>query len=328
MSKTFLTLFILLTCLSCQVFAAADSEQTEPVVTPKSDDAGSTSNAPAIKLKKPKSLEYFYQADVAHYFNPDEVKTLLAGDTEFNVLFQDDMTGRPRGVALLIPDWSQGASSSRGLDFLRTNLPNYGWVTLSMSVPDSHLPVFDTGPVKSPDADKDGSQEEDANTPAPKASQALVRVEPARFIDEQYMAQYELQMKMRMQALISEAENYQGYFIVIAQGSSAAVLASLYAKSELKEPEAMVLLSAFMPDVKLTQKMNLDIAQNPIPTLDIYQTLGVSWAAKNIKLRKKLARKHFKVSYRAKELFGDISYHNQNHRLLRSIYGWLSSLGL
>ena len=36
----------------------------------------------------------------------------------------------------------------------------------------------------------------------------------------------------------------------------AAVLASLYANGELNDPQAMILLSAAMPDMKLNQKMN------------------------------------------------------------------------
>ena len=48
----------------------------------------------------------------------------------------------------------------------------------------------------------------------------------------------------------------------------------------------------------------------------------------NIEQRRKLAKKNFKVSYRQTELYGDISYYHQNQRMLKIIYGWLSSLGL
>lgn len=319
-------IYLVLTIIVLSVALPAYGVAQEDVVTGNSQDAQQqdsandtgNSSAPSEQVerpevKPPKSIESFYQQDAEHYFNPDEVKKLLAGDSEFYVLFQDDMTGRPKGVALLLPDWSHGAGGSHSIEFLRTQLPDYGWVTLSMAVPESHSPVFTTG-------------QSEAN---PQPADPSVRIEPSRFIDEQYMQQYELQFKMRMQALISEAQNYQGYFIVIAQGSSAAVLASLYAKGEITDqPEAMILLSAAMPDFKLTKKMNVDIASNPIATLDIYLTHGRRWVYKHVAERKRLARKHFKVSYRQKELFSDISYHNQNHRLLRTIYGWLNTQGL
>ena len=271
-------------------------------------------------LKRPQPVnpltrETLFQNDIDHQFQADELKMLTAGGDDFYTLYRDDMTGRPRGVALLVPDWSQHAASSRGLDYLREKLPEYGWVTYSMTVPVSKEQVYTTA--------TQGSASQPVDTSKPPG-----RIEPLRLVDEAYMEQYELQMQMRMQALIEQAQNHQGYFIVIAQGSSAAVLASLYAKEALEEPQAMILLSAAMPDLALYKKLNQDITINPIPTLDIYQSRDGRWIKQNVKKRKQLARKNFKAVYRQKELYGDISYLNQNHRLFRQIYGWLSHLGL
>ncbi len=326
MSKSLIILTALLLCLSTTAIAASD-EQSDAQNDMAIEDMNAqppakTKPAKPIELKPPKPHEYYYNADIDHYFNPDKLKPLLAGDTEFYALMQEDMTGRPKGVALLLPDWSQSATAAQGLAFLRTKLPEYGWVTLAMNVPQSQQPVFNTGPAQSL------SNPEPVPADAEFPEVVAAKPDPARMLDEAYMQQYELMLKMRMQALIDEAQNYPGYFIVIAQGSSAAVLASLYARAELPEPQAMILLSAMMPDYKLTQKMNLDIAQNPIPTLDIYQSRGFRWAKENAMKRKQLAKKYFKPIYRNKELYGDISYHNQNHRLLRTIHNWLGKLGL
>jgi hypothetical protein len=298
----------------CQpVYGAVDSTMA-PATKKDSKSKTSASASTKPKISPPKPYEYYFNNDANKAFEPDELKPLLAGDSDFYVLFRDDMTGRPRGVALLIPDWSQHAANSRGIDFLRTQLPQYGWVTLSMAVPNNREQVFVT----------------DIPQPRPLASsrQSTKKTQALRHIDEEYMAKYELQMKMRMEALVNEAENYQGYFIVIAQGSSAAVLASLYAKEELAQPEAFIILGALVHDNALNQAMNLNIATTSIPTLDIYQTSQSRWIAKNIRLRQMLAKKHFKISYRASQLHGDISYLNQNQRLLKTIYGWLSRLGL
>ncbi|MFT4924379.1 MAG: hypothetical protein ACI8WB_000457 [Phenylobacterium sp.] len=291
-------------------FSGADADQqTTP---PPSQSA-----QPKPKAVAPKPYEYNLKNDINRFFQPDELKQLQGGDSDFYVLFRDDMTGRPKGVALLIPDWGMSTANNRGLEYLRTQLGDYGWVTLSMTVPNSKESVYTT--QTSAPVDQPGS--------ASRAS-ANSRPKPIRSFNEQYMEQYGLQLKMRMMALNSEAENYQGYFIVIAQGSSAAVLASLYAKGELPEPEAFILLSAFMPDMALNRQMNQDIAVTAVPTLDIYQERDSRWLRHNVKLRRKLAKKNFKVHYRQKELYGDISYHNQNQRMLKEIYGWLSSMGL
>jgi hypothetical protein len=343
MSKLFkyLSFALLLCCGGVNVAplnaAEGDESTTDEATTDETTSDESTSQKqpadnkvtppPAVTRAKaiaPKSREYNLQNDIDHFFSPDELKPLLAGDSDFYVLFRDDMTGRPKGVALLIPDWGLNAANSRGMEYLRTQLGDYGWVTLAMAVPQNNEAVFTTPPRAPADST-------DSPVTAPATSSngiANQRVAAIRGVDDDFFASYQLQMKMRMQALTSEAENYQGYFIVIAQGSSAAVLANLYAKGEIPEPEAFILLSAALPDAKLNQQMNLDIATTAIPTLDIYQSRDTRWQHNNIKLRRKLSKKHFKVHYRQKELYGDISYHNQNQRLLKSIYGWLSSIGI
>jgi hypothetical protein len=294
--------------LSSLTFAAADNTDETPAEAEKKSSPPASSRP---KTLAPKPADYFFKSDADRQFQADEIKPLLAGDSDFYALFRDDMTGRARGVALLVPDWSQNAASNRGIDSLRTVLPEYGWVTLSMAVPQSRERVFVTQIPK-----------ERPLQPANLSAELL------RTFDEDYMNAYELQMKLRMEALINEAQNYQGYFIVIAQGSSAAVLASLFAKEELMLPEAFIVLDAFVPDVSLNQAINQNIAMTSVPTLDIYQTSRSRWVEKHIKLRRMLAKKHFKISYRATELYGDISYHNQNRRLLKIIYGWLSRHGL
>jgi hypothetical protein len=314
--------FILL-ILSLYAPLCLGASGSEDVLDPLKGSDDSQSEAPAktqntkapLKVNAPKSHEYHFRNDADQHFAPDELKILLAGDTDFYVLFRDDMTGRPRGVALLVPDWGQNALNTRGIDFLRTSLNEYGWVTLSMTVPQASDPVFNTKITILPA----GSQ------PAPTV---ISSKQPLNFADEGFMAQYEFQLKMRMMALTAEAENYQGYFVVIAQGSSAAVLASLYAKEELDEPEALILLSANAPNMAQNQLLNQNIAATAIPTLDIYQSRDSRWIHKNVIARRKLAKKQFKVAYRQKELHGDISYHNQNQRMLKIVYGWLSRMGL
>jgi hypothetical protein len=269
------------------------------------------------EIPKPKAADYYVNGDMDRYYQADELKKLLAGDSDFYALFQEDMTGRPRGVALLLPEWGLGAANNRGIEGLRTILPDYGWVTLSMMVPSHQESVF-----ISPKTPATTDQEPQTDVAAYK------KPEPLRLIDETFFAQYQAQVKMRLLALINEAQNHQGYFIIIAQGSSAAAVASIYAQEELEEPEALILISAALPDAKLSAQMNQDITSTSIPTLDIYPANSYPQTLKNVKLRRKLAKKNFKASYRQQRLFGDISYHNQNRRLLKSVYGWLSSLGL
>jgi len=312
-------------------FAAADSTPAPADGSTAPDESASNSsennsstNKNRPDAKKPKSKEYYINSDFDRYFQADEVKKLLAGETEFSALFRDDMTGRARGVALFLPDWGLHAANNRGIDSLRTLLPDYGWVTLSMSVPSHIEPIHVQAKIQLPSADTPA----DAPNVRKPGLKPYIKPSSLRIVNEDYMAAYETQIKLRLQALVTEAQNHQGYFIVIAQGSSAAAVASIYAKEELEEPEALIFINAFLPDLALNRKMNQDITVTSIPTLDIYPSVDRYGLTDNIKIRRKLAIKNFKASYRQQRLFGDISYHNQNRRLLKSVYGWLSSLGL
>ena len=326
-------------------FSAIAAQPTAPLENENAQTT-SSSNKTTItvqkrpKISKPKPQEYYINSDIERYFQPDELIKLLAGEQDFYALFRDDLTGRPRGVAILIPDWGLHAANNRGIESLRTHLPDLGWVTLSMTVPSTLEPVHIhkvTNKVNSEQSNTENS----TSAPAQNASSSTSEIsnsnakmmpykvpKPLRILDESQFQQYELNIKLRLQALINEAQNHQGYFIVIAQGSSAAAVASIYAKEELELPEALILLSPNLPDRTLASKMNQDITINSIPTLDIFSSSSSRSLLQSAKLRRKLAKKNFKVSYRQQKVFGDISQFNRNRKLLKSVYGWLSSLGL
>lgn len=324
-------LFILSSALFCTPLIAAQPNES---TTTSQGAAQSSNNATVLvrkrpKIAKPKPQEYYINGDIERYFQADELVKLLAGDQDFFALFRDDLTGRPRGVAILIPDWGLHAANNRGIESLRTHLPDFGWVTLSMTVPSTLEPVFIHTPLKKQnDNQTTDSDNTDSSTANQRRIEPYKRPEILRVLDESQFQQYQVAIKLRLQSLITEAQNHQGYFIVIAQGSSAAAVASIYANEELELPEALILLSPNLPDRALAAKMNQDITITSIPTLDIYPSSSPRSLLLNANLRRKLAKKNFKISYRQQKLFGDISQFNSNRKLLKSVYGWLSSLGL
>lgn len=326
--------------LSFTVIAAQPNENPEDsqdITEPSNGTKLIVRKRPAIA--KPKSQEYYINSDIERYFQPDELIKLLAGEQDFYALFQDDLTGRPRGVAILIPDWGLHAANNRGIESLRTHLPDLGWVTLSMTVPSTLEPVYIHNPLtlqnnsQTTDTGNNtenntGSSPSQNSAPNPRKIQPYKKPESLRVLDENKFQEYQIAIKLRLQSLIMEAQNHQGYFIVIAQGSSAAAVASIYAKEELELPEALILLSPNIPDRALAAQMNQNITINSIPTLDIYPSSSSRSLLFNANLRRKLAKKNFKISYRQQKVFGDISQFNRNRKLLKSVYGWLTSLGL
>lgn len=301
---------------------------TIPIQNGSTEDVRPTTSSPTTqenvnvlamnrpKVVRPKPKESFINRDTQRFYSSDEVQELLAGDQPFYALFRDDLTGRPRGVALLIPDWGGHAANHRGIDSLRTHLPELGWVTLSMTVPSEqdNIHIYEPQSVTATD-----QQPTAATYQEPKNINVFTALQ---------LSDLEVQIRLRLQAMITEAENHQGYFIVIAQGRSAATVASIYAKEALDKAEALIFLAADQPDQIHRKQMNQDIASTVIPTLDIYPSQGPSHLEANAIFRGKLVRKYYKHHYRQQRMMGNIDDFHHNRKLLKSVYGWLTSLGL
>ena len=115
-----------------------------------------------------------------------EQQMLKTPNGEFLALWQPAHTAKPQGVVILLPGQYQHVDQPGVIQPLRTQLPQYGWHTLSLSLPEPYnpVPVRQAVPelVKSApsDQDKDGeiasppSQDEPAAEPIEQ-----VQAEPA-----------------------------------------------------------------------------------------------------------------------------------------------------
>ena len=84
----------------------------------------------------PPSYASIENNDIQHLLPNDEIKPILAGDTEFLTLYSEYMSADFRGTVLLIPDWQSSATNNAGMSFLRKELNNLGYTTYAMTVPD------------------------------------------------------------------------------------------------------------------------------------------------------------------------------------------------
>lgn len=88
---------------------------------------------------EPVPMEELHKADLTWQLPAEEITELLAGDKSFMALKRAAFTTTVKGTILLIPDWSQHASSPKYLNLLRTAFNDYGWDTLAIAVPDAPL---------------------------------------------------------------------------------------------------------------------------------------------------------------------------------------------
>lgn len=135
-------------------------------------------------------------------------------------------------------------------------------------------------------------------------------------------------LQQRMQSAMQQAEQQAGVTIVIAQGRSAALLSSLYAELQLTEPAAFILLGAYLPDLHLNTELDLAIAKQAAPTLDIAHFYDNQYVNHQLEQRKKLAQKHLKAVYRQRQIMGSAYDSHTQQWVAREINGWLYSIGL
>jgi len=269
-------------------------------------DAKENSSSEAVEIKAPASLESIYQRDLYHYLPGDEIKAILAGDTEFIALYRDHSAAQAKGVAILLPDWNLPANNQIGLDYLRIQLNDYGWVTYALNVP---------APLA-------------LNTTTAKADDSLFHAPNLPSLAEHDVKNYRLLLASRFKSIYQTALEHPGFIIVIAQGATSAMLIEFFADQPEEEIDALILLSSYLPDAVLNHALSKKIAMVSAPVLDIYHSYDNNWVLSKITARKKAARKAHKLDYRQRELFGANSAASQHARLLKEIYGFLTHIGI
>ena len=81
------------------------------------------------------ALLELHKKDLNHYLQPEEVTSLLAGPNDFITLIKESEVANNKGVAILLADWQQTATTPKGINFLRNEMPKQGWTTISIQPP-------------------------------------------------------------------------------------------------------------------------------------------------------------------------------------------------
>ena len=252
-----------------------------------------------IAIQAPVALEQQHKDDIKHYLQEGEIKPLLAGPDDFITLIKESNTANSKGVAILLADWQQTATSPKGLNYLRITLPDQGWTTISIQPP---------------------------SKPENYPSQALKIIEQ----QEENLASisaYQLKLSAIMKTVMEKAQEYPGIFIVVVEGSHGAILTDLYQQEKNTPPNALILLSSYMFNYEANQQYASALAQTNFPVLDLYLMRDHPLALSSAKLRLSQAKKEMKAFYRQQQLTNLSSSYYPKEALLLAIKGWLTSIG-
>ena len=138
---------------------------------------------------------------------------------------------------------------------------------------------------------------------------------------------YKEQLQQRITVAMTSVMTDNSIVVVVAQGSSAALISQLYADKKLQEPQSLVLLEAYLPAADQQRSLALAIAKQQVPTLDLMQQQGNQQIAAQWQLRKQLAKQQQKLLYRQREISGLIAQAETQQRVFKEIHGWLSFQG-
>lgn len=139
---------------------------------------------------------------------------------------------------------------------------------------------------------------------------------------------YQQSLRERLAVAQQQAQQHSGVTIVIAQGSSAALLNQLYADAQLNEPAAFIMLGAYLPEISFNRNFAKALATHQVPTLDISTGQDNKMVISQLRYRKQLANKHLKAVYRQRLINGSGYNADTQQWVFQEIYGWLTSVGL
>lgn len=229
---------------------AEETTPTEPPAEPAASEAPAPAEVPRVPLEE-RSQDS--AAALERQLPKGEQQMLQAGDESFLALWKPANAPEAKGVVLLIPGADESADWPKAIKPLRLKLPDTGWSTLSLSLPDSKdaplpeavLPrtpepvTVDTASQPAEGAEQAPSETTDAAAPAasaPTPPPAPAPVDPA----ERIFA--------RIQAGIAFAEQQDAKNIVLLGHGAGAYWAALYLKE--RKPEAikqLVVVAAQLP---------------------------------------------------------------------------------
>lgn len=133
-----LRLLALLTTTATALSVSATDEPPAPEAAP--------APAPIERAPLPSRSETM-AADLLRQLPDAEFVSLKAGSADFVALWRPANVGAPKGVIILLPGEGESADWPRGIGPLRRGLPDHGWHTLSLSLPDSPTPI----PIAAPE---------------------------------------------------------------------------------------------------------------------------------------------------------------------------------
>ncbi|MCY7294265.1 DUF3530 family protein [Alteromonas sp. a30] len=306
--------------------SASSTESSSPPNA--TSDATSTSPTedlsqrnPRLDLPPPSVIELAKQQnnDIKRYMDADHYRKFEINGVEQLLVISESHTALTKGVAVIVAETGTNSLSRHALAELVKPLNATGWVTVLLPAP-----TFAFEPIKGKNLNPEKippTLEDKATTKQPFPFEDREQIPDSDFTT------HESHMTELMERVVEVSNNYPGFFLVVAQGTSAAWLSKIYAEQTISQPDALVAISPYWPDYRYNKQLPKWLARVPAPVLDIYNSWDNAWIKKTAPQRVIEAEKALKLHYRQREIVGQPYDKQQFLYVAKEIYGWLTHMG-
>ncbi|WP_277052521.1 alpha/beta hydrolase family protein [Zestomonas thermotolerans] len=207
------------------------------VLPPAQAEDTPADEAPPAASERPFSERSADAAATLQQRLPDEEQQWLEADGErFLALWQPANVEQPSGVIILIPGDGETADWPRAIGPLRRKLPDTGWHTLSLTLPDPQdgLPLRAAEPPtpeEAPDAAADEPQADEQAAATDAQAEAPVDI-PAAASPEARLERHAARVLARLRAALAFAERQEPESIIFLGHASGAYWAARYLAEE------------------------------------------------------------------------------------------------
>lgn len=303
--------------LSCPAAWAEEPPEDAPTDSADTPAASERPLLPERSISEAQTLE--------QRLDKREQQMLQAGAESFLALWLPANVGEPSGAVILLPGDVENADGAAAVGPLRRKLPDAGWHSLSITLPDPDgdpLPPRTANsetPAPAGDEASDAEAESAADdSPEPTAAPAATALTP-----EQRRQAHVERVMARIEAAIAFADEQQATEIVVLGHGSGAYWAARYLSERKPQNVQNLLMVAAELPAGFAPPLDELVAQLPVATGDFYykdQASERQAALKRLQASKR-AKLPTYIQVAMKALPGNLPV--QEEQLYRRLRGWL-----
>jgi len=318
--------------------APATPAETAPPADDAADGASGTDTVsteavpsePPIRVE-PAPVSVEQAQGLQNQLSADEQQQLKAGDESFLALWLPANAGTASGIVVIVPGDGESADWPQTVSPLRHKLPNAGWSTLSLTLPDPQAPSLPPRPEAAPAAPASDATGEAPAAPADNSNETALaeagaaEPAPASPAAEPATTQASHQQRVfdRIDAAVAAARQEKPARLILLGHGSGAYWAAQYLSEKNPDDIQNLLLVSAEPPKSFTGNAEELLAGLKLATGDFYykdQPQDRQAALKRMQAGKRQQHPAY-VQVAMKALPGNPEI--ESEQLFRRIRGWL-----